>query len=348
MWNQDNYDDLFYERDKWNRFDYGMPPRSSADWGWAQHILASLNDAGRAAIVLDTGAEQIVLSRDVASRRRVAPITYMPAAGVGDSGLRGLQVGRIDTLELGDLRVENVPCLIKNPPLIGLPSREPESFSPLALGLSMRVDYVRRELTMAAVLPPATYATELPLRLYRLATVRGSVNGQPVTFVVDTGGEVISISRSTAGMFALPSGSRRIALKVYGTSGWDKDAFLLPNVDLDFNSIHFSKIPVVVLNLKAPSALQVMVAMFVAEHPTPQPPQLIVVVRDVSQPFVCLLPSQSPKPALQPPLQTPTEQVGVAMFCDEHIRPQPPQLVTSLPETSVSQPSDCLLPLQSE
>jgi len=44
-------------------------------------------------------------------------------------------------------------------------------------------------------------------------------------------------------------------LKVYGTSGWDKDAFLLPNVDLEFSSIRFSKIPVVVLNLKAPSAL---------------------------------------------------------------------------------------------
>ena len=44
-------------------------------------------------------------------------------------------------------------------------------------------------------------------------------------------------------------------MKVYGTSGWDKDAFLMPNVDLEFNSIRFSKIPVVVLNLRAPSAL---------------------------------------------------------------------------------------------
>lgn len=61
MWNQDNYDEVFYEQDPWNRFAYGTPPKSSADWGWAQHILASLNDpstgsGGRAAIVLDTGA----------------------------------------------------------------------------------------------------------------------------------------------------------------------------------------------------------------------------------------------------------------------------------------------------
>jgi type I restriction enzyme M protein len=56
MWNQDNYDEAFYDSDKWSRFEYGNPPRSSADWGWAQHMFASLNDTGRAAIVLDTGA----------------------------------------------------------------------------------------------------------------------------------------------------------------------------------------------------------------------------------------------------------------------------------------------------
>ena len=56
MWNQKEYDDAFYESDNWNRFSYGTAPSSSADWGWGQHILASLKGNGRAAIVLDTGA----------------------------------------------------------------------------------------------------------------------------------------------------------------------------------------------------------------------------------------------------------------------------------------------------
>ena len=56
MWNQKEYNDAFYESDNWNRFSYGIAPSSSADWGWGQHILASLKDNGRAAIVLDTGA----------------------------------------------------------------------------------------------------------------------------------------------------------------------------------------------------------------------------------------------------------------------------------------------------
>jgi type I restriction enzyme M protein len=56
MWNQDNYDEKFYESDTWKRFENGFPPKSSADWGWVQLMLASLKENGRAAIVLDTGA----------------------------------------------------------------------------------------------------------------------------------------------------------------------------------------------------------------------------------------------------------------------------------------------------
>ena len=36
MWNQDNYDEKFYDADTWKRFANGIPPKSSADWGWAQ------------------------------------------------------------------------------------------------------------------------------------------------------------------------------------------------------------------------------------------------------------------------------------------------------------------------
>jgi type I restriction enzyme M protein len=56
MWNQDNYGESVYENDQWKRFERGAAPSSSADWGWLQHIAASLNDSGRAAVVLDTGA----------------------------------------------------------------------------------------------------------------------------------------------------------------------------------------------------------------------------------------------------------------------------------------------------
>ena len=42
---------------------------------------------------------------------------------------------------------------------------------------------------------------------------------------------------------------------MWGTSGWDRDAFLLPGMDLDFDRIEYRNFPLVVLNLRAPSVL---------------------------------------------------------------------------------------------
>ena len=103
-------------------------------------------------------------------------------------------------------------------------------------------------------LPAEEADVELPLRFHRLATVRGQVEGGPANFIVDTGGQVLSISTDTARALEF-EGMPHIPLKVYGTSGWDRDAFLLPSVDVAFHQIEFRNIPVVVLNLRAPSVL---------------------------------------------------------------------------------------------
>ncbi len=57
MWNQDWFVEKDYDNDELDRFPKGAGfPGRKADWGWVQHMLASLNENGRAAIVLDTGA----------------------------------------------------------------------------------------------------------------------------------------------------------------------------------------------------------------------------------------------------------------------------------------------------
>ncbi|CAN5494798.1 class I SAM-dependent DNA methyltransferase [soil metagenome] len=55
MWNQD-FRATTYENDPHERFSLGVPPSSTADWGWVQHMYRSLKDQGRMAVVLDTGA----------------------------------------------------------------------------------------------------------------------------------------------------------------------------------------------------------------------------------------------------------------------------------------------------
>lgn len=55
MWNQ-NFPVSTYEKDRYDRFGFGIPPASTADWGWVQHMVHSLGDTGRMAVVLDTGS----------------------------------------------------------------------------------------------------------------------------------------------------------------------------------------------------------------------------------------------------------------------------------------------------
>ncbi len=218
-------------------------------------VRAKVNDASAQDFVVDTGSENTVITRTTAQKLGVTPITYTLSAGVGRVGLRGLQLARIDSLELGALKMRNVPVLIKNPPLRDIPVKETESLSPLALGYSMVIDYKTHKLTFGKHLPLESADFQLPLRLYRLATVRGVVDNHQANFVVDTGGEVISISQATASALQKPQTGRKIALKVYGTSGWDEDAFLMPGINLSFDQIQYKNFPVVVLNLDAPSAL---------------------------------------------------------------------------------------------
>jgi type I restriction enzyme M protein len=56
MWNQKFPQDIL-ENDPYNRFSFGIPPSNqSSDWGWIQHMFASLKDNGKLVVVIDTGA----------------------------------------------------------------------------------------------------------------------------------------------------------------------------------------------------------------------------------------------------------------------------------------------------
>jgi type I restriction enzyme M protein len=57
-WNQDGYDEENLKKGEYwrERFKYGFPTKQSADWAWIQHMLASAEENGKVAVVVDTGA----------------------------------------------------------------------------------------------------------------------------------------------------------------------------------------------------------------------------------------------------------------------------------------------------
>lgn len=222
-------------------------------------VDGSVNGRTAAEFALDTGTDQTILTPALAARAGVAPAATLQTAGVGSMGLgfRDLELARIDELQIGGLRMRNVTSVIKSPALMGLPRPEGAGFSPLALGLSMAIDYERRVLTMARRLPEAEYATRLPLRLLRLPIVRAIVNGAaPASFAIDTAGEGNALSRRLARRLDIAPGLRLVPARVYGSAGWDPTAFLLPFVDIELaRGVGPSQRSVVVLNLDAPSGL---------------------------------------------------------------------------------------------
>ena len=79
MWNQNGkkigYDEALFTDDRFKRYEYGVPPLSNLNWVWVQHILASLKETGRAAIVLGvsavsrgSGSKQASRERDIRKR----------------------------------------------------------------------------------------------------------------------------------------------------------------------------------------------------------------------------------------------------------------------------------------
>ncbi len=205
--------------------------------------------------VLDTGAERTAITPELAARTGVRLLGSTLAAGVGSAAWRRVGLARLDTLDVGGVRFRNVPVSVRAPAPGGAPRWQSQTLSPLALGLSVVVDYRVKRVLLGHAIPADAADLVLPMRVHRLPLVRGTLNGaRPAAFIVDTGGEVISLNADVAAMLDLRP-ARRIPLRVQGLEGLDESAFLLPGVDLDVASIAYRRIGVAVLDLRSPSVL---------------------------------------------------------------------------------------------
>ena len=154
----------------------------------------------------------------------------------------------VESIDIAGVAVRRVPAIIRRDPLRVVPNRSGDAFSPIGLGLSVILDYERRELTLARRLPFEPADVELPLHVLGLPIVVGTSSGGPVSFVIDTGSEATSVSTDTLARAAVAPGARRIAMQLFDAWGARQpDAYLLtPGIDLAFGAIRLKDYPVVV------------------------------------------------------------------------------------------------------
>ena len=199
--------------------------------------------------VLDTGSGMSVISERTAKRFGIRSVARGgQARAVGGNGKFNIVYGFLKTVEIGDVRVKNVPVYIRK-------FHNPQKIVDGYIGISLlssfltTIDYgtlkfslVRKEEGFMGEVGE----TPLPLRLTTSGFLSGSVRldgvESPLNFIVDTGATVSVISDEVANLSEIRKHQREEKMRVIGAAGITEgvSAFTLPKVsfgDYSNNSV---------------------------------------------------------------------------------------------------------------
>jgi predicted aspartyl protease len=194
--------------------------------------------------VIDTGAGMCVVSTAAADKLGLKPVARGGLArAVGGVGRFEIIYGFIQSLQIGDTKVERVPVYIREF------FNDQESVDGY-IGLSVlskylsTVDYAGQKMTLlrgdardhAAEAPPG--AIEIPIRTTSSGFWSGEVQiegvEKPVNFIIDTGASISVVSQVLAARTGMDRLAQSGRIRVYGAAGLADNiqTVLLPSVSL--------------------------------------------------------------------------------------------------------------------
>src|SRR5256714_295508 len=194
--------------------------------------------------VIDTGAGMCVVSTMAAEKLGLRPVARGGMArAVGGAGRFEIVYGFLQSLHIGDARVERVPVYIRQ----FFNEQEPIDgyigLSVLGKYLST-VDYGARRLSLlrddarAHAAPPSPAALEVPIRTTSSGFWSGEVSFEglekPANFIIDTGASISVVSQALAARTGLERFAQGGSISVYGAAGLAENiqTLLLPRVVL--------------------------------------------------------------------------------------------------------------------
>lgn len=187
--------------------------------------------------VLDTGSGITVISDETAERLNIKPVARGgEAKGLGGDGKFEIVYGFLRSVEIGEMRIRNVPVYIRK---FHNPSLRFDGY----IGLSViskfltTVDYGDEKFTLTRKDSELAKAISLdnavPLRLTSSGFLSGEVQLEgvesPLNFIVDTGASVSVISDEIALVSTVSPGLREQRMRVIGSAGITED---VPSYDL--------------------------------------------------------------------------------------------------------------------
>jgi len=210
--------------------------------------------------VLDTGSGMSVISQETAQKLGLHPVARGGTArAIGGGGRFDIVYGFIQSLEIGDVRIENVPVYIRR-------FFNDKTHVDGYIGLSViskyltTVDYGSRRLTLSrrssstsANAPAASPGIELPLRTTSAGFLSGEVLiesvDKPLNFIIDTGATVSVVSQLLAEREDLARFAQNVRLQIYGSAGVADNVKLLMLPRITFGSYAREKLSAAVLDM---------------------------------------------------------------------------------------------------
>ena len=197
--------------------------------------------ADKLRFVLDTGSGISVISETTAQRLKIKPVSKGGLArAVGGSGKFEIVYGFLRTVELGDVRVRNVPVYIRK---FHDDSERVDGY----IGLSLiskfltTIDYGKSTFILTKKDKNSTEnfekeAIALPLRLTSSGFLSGEVSlpgiETPLNFIVDTGASISVISSNLANTDQMSRFSIDEKMRVVGAAGITENvnSYMIPKV----------------------------------------------------------------------------------------------------------------------
>lgn len=195
--------------------------------------------------VVDTGAGMCVISNKSAEKLGLKPVARGGLArAVGGQGRFEIVYGFLQTLHLGEARIERVPVYIREFYNVQEPVDGYIGLAVLGKFLSV-VDYGASKMTLLRdserereTTTPAPGTVELPIRTTSSGFWSGEVNldglEKPANFIVDTGASISVVSAALYARAGLERFRRPGRINVYGAAGLAQDIqmLLLPRIVL--------------------------------------------------------------------------------------------------------------------
>jgi predicted aspartyl protease len=195
--------------------------------------------------VLDTGSGMSVLSEETARRLGIRTVARGGMSrGVGGGGRFEIVYGFLSSMEIGDVRVTNVPVYIRRFYSSGKPVDGYIGLSVISKYIAM-IDYSTRNFTLMrprggderSKIAPSP-SLEIPMRITSSGFLSGEVRldgiERPLNFIIDTGADISVISETfyrSEEMTGFPQGT---LMRIYGAAGIAENVttLLLPRVSL--------------------------------------------------------------------------------------------------------------------